>query len=589
VTAAREAIALPLMFLTVAALGGLRVGHTVLLIPPPLVSLVLALMLVGALVRAGVFAPHHLMNAARSPLENLSGLTVLITLIAASAQVFTLVTPERGLLHAVFSVCLFVQLATTLAGVNRRRNLLRSLVVLLGAAFVIRFIVLEALYAADGGLAKRLLTTLLEGASLGSIQYDPAGTITGYIAFFVLVLYFVALVLLPPPDPPTGLTVHSSEQSPSILPVVLVVLAVACSGCGEWTSTDARADGEPAVDDVTAARVREDALAAARVWSQPAIPVAHFDFAANPPEGFAPADDVSCRFTVQKLSGGTPKFHCQLPDGRILKIKYGKQNAELEAEVAGTRLLRALGFGADDMFTVRAVHCAGCPRLPFQALRCRDRLGSDFLCFAGPLDYNTIRTFRSAVIERRLDGNIVAAFEDQGWGWYELERIDPARGGASRAEVDALRLMAVFLAHWDNKAPNQRLLCPTGRKLSNGACAAPLAMIQDLGATFGPLSVDLPNWRATPIWQDRATCTLSMRTLPYGGATFADVQISDAGRRFIAGLLDQLSISQLEDLFTASAMIHYDAIDGHARAAAGWIDAFREKVREIRDGARCPQ
>jgi hypothetical protein len=125
--------------------------------------------------------------------------------------------------------------------------------------------------------------------------------------------------------------------------------------------------------------------------------------------------------------------------------------------------------------------------------------------------------------------------------------------------------------------------------LSNGACAAPLAMIQDLGATFGPLSVDLPNWRATPIWQDRATCTLSMRTLPYGGATFADVQISDAGRRFIAGLLDQLSISQLEDLFTASAMIHYDAIDGHARAAAGWVDVFREKVREIRDGARCPQ
>ena len=59
-TAAREAIALPLMLLTVAGLGGLRVGHTVVLIPPPLVSLVLALMLVGALVRAGVFAPHSL-------------------------------------------------------------------------------------------------------------------------------------------------------------------------------------------------------------------------------------------------------------------------------------------------------------------------------------------------------------------------------------------------------------------------------------------------------------------------------------------------------------------------------------------------
>jgi hypothetical protein len=589
VTAAREAIALPLMFLTVAALGGLRVGHTVLLIPPPLVSLVLALMLVGALVRAGVFAPHSLMNAARSPLENLSGLTVLITLIAASAQVFTLVTPERGLLHAVFSVCFFVQLATTLAGVNGRRNLLRSLVVLLGAAFVIRFIVLEALYAADGGLAKRLLTTLLEGASLGSIQYEPAGTITGYIAFFVLVLYFVALVLLPAADSPRALTVRASQDSPSIVPLVLFVLAVACSGCGEWTSTETRAEREPASRSLNAERVREDALATARVWSPPATPVAQFDFAANPPNGFDRSDEVSCRFTVQKSSGGTPKFHCQLPDGRILKIKYGKQNAELEAEVAGTRLLRALGFGADDMFTVRAVHCAGCPRLPFQALKCRDHLGSDFLCFAGLLDYSTIRTFRSAVIERRLDGNIVEGFEDQGWGWYELDRIDAARGGASRAEVDALRLIAVFLAHWDNKAPNQRLLCPAGRELSSGACAAPLAMIQDLGATFGPLSLDLPNWRATRIWQDRAECTVSMRSLPYAGATFSDVRISDAGRRLIASLLDQLSTSQLEDLFTASGMIQYDAIDGNARAAAGWIEAFRHKVREIREGPACPQ
>jgi len=84
---------------------------------------------------------------------------------------------------------------------------------------------------------------------------------------------------------------------------------------------------------------------------------------------------VSCRFTVHKTRL-TPKFHCELPDGRILKVKYGRQNAEVEAETAGTRLMRALGFAADDMFVVRAVHCAGCPRFPFQSLRCHDRFGS---------------------------------------------------------------------------------------------------------------------------------------------------------------------------------------------------------------------
>jgi hypothetical protein len=317
--------------------------------------------------------------------------------------------------------------------------------------------------------------------------------------------------------------------------------------------------------------------------------VAQFDFAANPPHGFQRSDEVSCRFTAEKLSGRTPKFHCQLPDGRVVKVKYGKQNAELEAEVAGTRLLRALGFGADDMFTVRAVHCAGCPRLPFHSLRCREFFDADWLCFGGGLDYGVVRTFTSAVIERRLDGSVIEGFEDQGWSWYELDRIDPARGGASRAEVDALRLMAVMLGHWDNKGPNQRLLCPAGRELAGGGCAAPLAMIQDLGATFGPLSVDLPNWRAAPIWQDRAACIVSMRTLPYAGATFIDVRISDAGRLLLAGLLEQLSTPQLADLFTASGMIQYDAIDATARGVDGWVGVFRDKVRAIRSGGACPQ
>jgi hypothetical protein len=587
-TAAREAIVLPMLFLTVAGLGGLRIGHTILLVPPPLVSLVLAVMLIGALVRAGVFAPYSLMNAERSALENLSGLAVLITLFAAAAQVFTLVTPERGLLHAVFSICFFVQLATTLAGVNGRRNLLRSLVVLLGSAFVLRFVVLEGLYAKNGGVAQRLLTTIVEGASLGTIQYEPTGAPTGYVAFFTLVLFVVGVVLLPP-APPRGLRVRALRISSTALPILMVVFAAAApASCASKPAMPERREESPGSVS-SAQRTRDNALAAARVWSKPSIPVSQFDFAANPPHGFARSDQVSCRFTIEELNGATPKFHCQLPDGRVLKIKYGKGNSELEAEVAGTRLLRALGFSADEMFTVRAVRCAGCPRFPFPSLTCRERLGLERLCFGGPIDYDNVRTFTPAVIERRLEGHAIEAYDGQGWSWYELDRIDPARGGSSRAEIDALRMIAVVLAHWDNKGPNQRLICPEGRELSNGDCAAPVAMIQDVGATFGPHAVDLPNWRAVAVWKDRATCTVSMDTLPYGGATFFDQRISERGRLMIAGLLEQLSRQQLEDLFTASGFVSFDAIDGEARSAGGWVKAFRDKVRAIREGGPCPQ
>ena len=199
-TPAREAIVLPSVFITVAALGGLRVGDRVQLVAPPLVSLVLGALLVGALVRGAVLAPDRLMSVRRSALENLNGLVVLLSLCAACAQVFTLVTPDSGLLHAVFSVAFFVQLATTLAGIREPRPLLRSLAILLGAAFVLRFLVLDTLYAPHASWGQRVLTALLEGASLGAIAYEPTGTVTGYVAFAALALYLAGLVLLPRPS-----------------------------------------------------------------------------------------------------------------------------------------------------------------------------------------------------------------------------------------------------------------------------------------------------------------------------------------------------------------------------------------------------
>ena len=588
-TARREALVLPLIFLTVAWLGGLRVGAAIQLVPPPLISLVLGVMLVGALVNAGVFSTHSVMGAHRTGLENVSGLVVLLTLLAASAQIFNLLTPERGIFHVAFNLCFFIQLATTLAGVKGRRNLLRSLAVLLGSALVVRFVVLEGLYAPDGGMAKRLLTTIVEGASLGTIQYEPIGAVTGYVAFLTLMLYIVGIVLLPPAPPRGRLTVRALHAPSSTLSIALIAVAMACCGCGRAKTPPSQHVDEPHRVQTTPERLRDDALHAARVWREPVIPISQFDFAANPSGGFAPSDEVSCRFTVQKINGLTPKFHCQLPDGRVLKVKYGKHNAELQAETAGTRLMRALGFGADDTFVVRAVHCAGCPLFPFQSLQCHDRFGVALLCFGGPTDYDQVRTFTTAVIERRMEGTVIEAFDDQGWSWYELDTIDPARGGASRAEVDAFRLIAVVLAHWDNKGPNQRLVCPPGRELPDGRCAEPIAMIQDLGATFGPQRVDLVNWRKTPVWRDRATCTISMSTLPYKGATFPERRVSEAGRVLLSGLLEQLSVRQLEDLFTGSRITLYDAIDAEAGSARAWVDVFLDKVKQIRQGARCPE
>jgi hypothetical protein len=620
----REAFVLPLLFLTVVLLGGLRVGADVRLVPPPLVSLVLGILLIGGLVRAHVVMPERLMSQRRTPIENVSGLVVLLALFAASAQTLSLVTPDSGLLHLLVSVFFFVQLLTTLAAARDRLSMLRSLAVLLGCTFVLRFVALEALYSPGRGLLKRLMTTALEGVTLGSLDYVPVGAATGYLAFVALILYLIGLVLLGYPASErsgplvrvetglegvrpgsewgqTGVRPGSDQGQTGVRPGsdrgqtgvrpgsdptlgALLALALLTAGC-----TASKAN-EPSRGDtaLTTAALRERVLASARVWHPPATPIATARLSDNPkgPSTLQIANEVSCRFVPEPVGGTTPKFNCELPSGAVVRIKYGSRNPEVFAEVAATRLLAALGFATDHMYVVDKVVCRGCPPRPFTALRCHGLTGWRS-CFFGALDENRSVTFESAVIERPLEGRKVESFGDQGWGWYELDRIEASRGGATRAEIDALRLMAVILAHWDNKGPNQRLMCLPGNDLVDGSCLRAVALINDLGATFGPLKVDLENWRRLPVWSDAEACRISMKNLPYAGATFADTQISEEGRTLILELLDQLSDAQLQDLFAGSRITRYDAVSAASRSAQAWAGAFQEKVRQVREAGPC--
>jgi hypothetical protein len=197
-TRATEAVYLPLMFLSVALLGGLRVADRIRLIPPPLFALVLGLVLFGVLVRGRVFAPDQLMNAARSPLENLNGLVVILATFFASTQVFNLLIPESGLPFLLFNVFFFVLLLNTFAGSPDRVSVLRSLAVIVGSAFILKFVVLASLSDPAGGALNRMLLALLEGITLGTLTQPPLHVATGYVAFATLVLFLIGLAMLSP-------------------------------------------------------------------------------------------------------------------------------------------------------------------------------------------------------------------------------------------------------------------------------------------------------------------------------------------------------------------------------------------------------
>jgi hypothetical protein len=320
-------------------------------------------------------------------------------------------------------------------------------------------------------------------------------------------------------------------------------------------------------------QARQEALRRAIIWQSPPVPIESADLTSTP-EGVP--DDLHCRFKVDDVGGMTPKFECQLRGGEVVKVKYA--GAEPYGEVAATRLLRALGFGADRVDLARRVRCYGCPRFPFPVLKVVTLVGADRL-FERGLDFDTAIDFEWAAVERRHGQLAIETGEVEGWAFHELARVPTA----SRTHRDALMLMAVFLAHWDNKADNQRLLCLGGRRRTDGRCLRPLAMLQDVGGTFGPRKTDLSGWRSAPIWRDRATCTVSMATLPHGGATFVDTAVTEQGRRFLASLLTRLTKDQIEALFRAARF------DQHDGSIPGWTATFRDRVRAIADGPPCPK
>src|SRR6201995_5987980 len=121
--------------------------------------------------------------------------------------------------------------------------------------------------------------------------------------------------------------------------------------------------------------VRRDAIKRAQVWEKTDIP--SMDMKAGPQGhgAFTPEQVVDCRFVARQMSGNSPKFTCVTPPDDEVKVKFGRVNGEVYAEVAATRLFWALGFPADHMYPVK-VRCQGCPPEPGMP---RDKSGAPVL------------------------------------------------------------------------------------------------------------------------------------------------------------------------------------------------------------------
>jgi hypothetical protein len=354
---------------------------------------------------------------------------------------------------------------------------------------------------------------------------------------------------------------------------------VALAGISGWLLAAETRGAVPSRDftprkPVTAVLVGSDALADRRALIERAAVTT-----TRSPSWTALPDTVECRYLRDEPSGTTAKFDCVMEGGEVVKVKYNR-NAEIHAEVAATRLLTRLGYPTDRMDIVSRVRCYGCPRYPFFTAQLLALTSTNALLGERGVE-SGFTDFEWVAVERKFPASAIESETLKGWGWFEL-----ARSTAAPDELDALRLAAVFLAHWDNKSDNQRLVCLD----DDGAlpCAEPLAMIQDLGATFGPTKVNLARWHALPIWSDRAQCEVTMRHLPWQGATFGTMRISEEGRLRLARRLASLGDAEIRALFAEARFPDFYAGTDDNRDLAAWTAAFRHRVDQIAGGPPCP-
>jgi hypothetical protein len=117
-------------------------------------------------------------------------------------------------------------------------------------------------------------------------------------------------------------------------------------------------------------------------------------------------------------------------------------------------------------------------------------------------------------------------------------------------------------------------------------CDQPFLFLHDVGLTFGRAnffngagtgSVNLEEWTKTPIWKDRGACIGHLSKSKTG--TLGNPHISEAGRKFLADLLVQLTDRQLRDLFEVAQVARRTSSDNRRASTTGSPRSIRNATR----------
>lgn len=200
--ALRLYVLLPLLFLTVALMGGLRLAspdNSFVFMAPALICLFFAVVLIVLFVRGRLIAFETWFSDDHSTSHNIANGVLLLSLFAATTQVFNSVLPETGLPFWVVSFCFAWTLWNNFFADFDNKKLLRSMTAMFAFAFVAKYVLLAGLTApaGDGGWLRSLIENPAKETVTWLLELPRYSRGTGYIQFFCLLFYFAGLYILP--------------------------------------------------------------------------------------------------------------------------------------------------------------------------------------------------------------------------------------------------------------------------------------------------------------------------------------------------------------------------------------------------------
>ena len=321
-------------------------------------------------------------------------------------------------------------------------------------------------------------------------------------------------------------------------------------------------------------------------------PVLGYSRSKGPRPGAPPADNngvarpINCVANKDESPGAgtTPKFHCSVPgvtdnSGDLIRYKIkphfkgqspDKRNGEIYGEFLSSRFSKALGFFADDEW-VADVTCPDCEKSltkPFQGAK-----WSPFQPAAG------IELPLARGIDTNCDGKDSASLSDS------LKKL--LQSGAPRAEIDAFKLWLAFIDHGDTKNDNHKFACLDSKKTGNARiCKNGEAVfyVSDMGSTFG-YSTSSEKKARLDVWRKKDPIKVSGGKCTANAKSVGDTQITEAGRKLLAGNLQRLLDAESQNktitrVFAASRNAERD------RPPSEWAAEFVRKAKLIID-ARC--